>query len=266
MYIRSLHLLLCKDIVEITTLSYLFYWWLHWLKQDKQKQLSLYFYGYSLFWAACSLGNLTTLLTCIEYTAPYTIILFILIHQKNLQRNFISLFKVKPAQKTDIDWLQEIVRFCLQANGNISILIEHQNSLNNLLSINVPMHTQISTQLLQFLYHSSDFNAKHYILIDTQGNILGIDVTWQKPLALTGINENESTKASYYLMNSDAFMLQYNHQNRLFTIIMKEHIYTNLTTAQVLQSITHYLASSENKKGPKNEAPYISSDQQQPHA
>jgi hypothetical protein len=192
--------------------------------------------------------------------------LFILIHQKSLQKNFISLFKVKPAQKANVNWLQEIIRFCLQANGDICFLVEHQDSLHDLLTITIPMHAQITTQLLQFLYHSSDFDAKHYILIDTQGNLLGMDVIWEKPLALTDINENETIKASYYLMNSDAFMLQYNYQNRLFTIIMKEHIYTNLTTAQVLQSITHYLASSENNKGPKNETPHIASDQQQPHA
>lgn len=254
-----------KDSIEVVALILICYYFLRLLKTDEQQPLIGYFYAYALFWGVCYLAQLNTLVSLFEHTFAPVCMFFMLIHQKTLQKNFISLCKVKPAQKEQSDWLQEIIRFCLQANTDLYFLVEHKQSVHDLVTINEPMHAQINTTLLQFLHHCPDIEPDQYMLIDTLGTLHGIHVQWKKPLALTDINDHELTKASYYLMHSDAFVIHYHYEQRLFAIVMRDTIYNNLTTAQILQSINHYLAS-ESDKGIKDEASLSQSDMQQPHA
>ncbi len=267
MHLNNLNLfypLLIKDGIEIIALSIICYWFLRWLATDKQQPLTVYFYAYAFFWGVCCLAQLNTLVSLLENTFATVLMLFMLVHQKTLQKNFISLCKIKPAQKAQSDWLQEIIRFCLQAETDLFFLVEHKQSLHDLVTINTPMQAQINCELLQFLHHSSDLDPRKYIIIDTHGTLHGLHVQWQKPLALTDLDENELAKASYYLMQTDAFMLHYNYEQRLFAIVMRDTIYNNLTTAQVLQSVTHYLADQP-KKG-NHEKSYSCKNKRQPHA
>ncbi len=267
MYLQNIKLfypLLIKDSIEIIALSIICYWFLRWLATDKQQPLTAYFYAYTFFWGVCYLAQLNTLVSLLEHAFPAVLMFFMLIHQKTLQKNFIHLTKIIPAKKARSDWLQEIIRFCLQAETDLYFLVEHKQSLHDLIAINTPMQAQINCELLQFLHHSSDLDPQQYIIIDTRGTLHGLHVQWQKPLALSDLDRNELTKASYYLMQTDAFMLHYNYEQRLFAIVMRDTIYNNLTTAQVLQSITHYLADQP-KKG-NHEKSYSDQNQRQPHA
>ena len=245
----TLTMIFLKDFIEIAALTYACYRWLSWLQADKQKPLVIYFYGYSAVWIASTSLHLTTFLHVLHLTAPLIMTLFVLIHQHTLQKNFIGLYKIKPAQKVAHDWLQEIIRFCLQTQTNVYFLVEHTTSLAELVHAEISMHTPIDHQLLHFLCHAPEFNAEKYLMADTQGNLLGVNTTWKKQLALSVLDEQHIIKASYYLIDSDGCMLHYTHKTRTFTIVIRQKIYPALSAAQVLQSMAHYLRAADNLQG-----------------
>ncbi len=261
----SFYSLMIKDVIEISCLSTLCYWCMLWLKQDRQKPLLVYCYLYCLFWIACFLFNLYTLTHLLELTAPVAAMLFILVHQKTLQKNFIGLYKIMPARKVQTLWLEELIRFCLQADQNFMFLIEHRNSIAELLSIGLPLQTDIRSTVLTYLCQSKQFNHDQYILLDTQGTLLGLNVTWRKALALYDIEENCVKKATYFLQEVDAFALYFNHAKREFTLIMHQNTYPAVSAAQVLQSIERYLKTDQTKKGIDHEQ-HKKTDYKQPHA
>lgn len=265
MYVFStptLTALLLKDIAEISALTYACYRWLRWLQVDKQKPLLYYFYAYCMLWIASSSLHLNTILFVLQYSTPLIIMLFVLVHQHTLQKNFIGLYKVKPAQSISPDWLQHSIGFCLQAHSDLSLLIEHTTSVEELVNTEIPLHAPISRELLNFIARSPDFNPEQYILADTQGHLLGINVTWKKPLALTALDEQHIDKASYYLIDSDGCMIHYTHKTRTFTIVIKQKIYPKLSAAQVLQSMAHYLRTANNTQGTIHETRRSSSSSQ----
>lgn len=249
----TLTTLLLKDVIELSGLAYICYRWLRWLQRDKQKPLLHYFYGYCALWIISTSLHLTTFLFVLQYSMPLVMTLFVLVHQHSLQKNFVGLYKVKPAQKVAHDWLQEIIRFCLQAQTDLYFLIEHTTSLAELISAEIPVQTPIDHRLLRYLCHAPEFNHERYLMADTQGNLLGINVTWKKPLALTALDEQPVDKASYYLIDSDGCMLHYAHKTRSFTIVIRQKIYPALSAAQVLQSMAHYLRAADNSQGTVHE-------------
>ena len=261
----SLITILCRDAVEITFLTYFCYRWLRWLQSDKQKPLLRYFYSYSALWILSVCFEFSTLLFVLEYSLPLVMMLFVLVHQHTLQKNFVGLYKIKPAQKAENNWLQEIVRFCLQAQTDLYFLLEHTQSLSELVHSEITLHTPVKTALLQCIAQSTAFNPDQYFRVDTDGNLLGINVNWKKPLALTALEEQPLEKASYYLIDSDACMIQYAHKTRSFTIIIRQKIYPGLSATQVLQSITHYLHAHDNIQGAIHER-HRSSSSCQPSA
>lgn len=243
-----------KDALELLGLAYICYRWLRWLQQDKQKPLLHYFYGYCAVLIISSSLQLTTFLFVLNYSAPLIMMLFVLIHQHTLQKNFIGLYKIKPAQTDLSNWLQDIIGFCLQTHNDISLLLEHSTSIQELINTEIPLNAPISRELLSFINRSPDFNPEQYMLADTHGNLLGVNVTWRKPLALTALDEQHIEKASYYLIDSDGCMIHYTHKTRTFTIVIKQKIYPKLSAAQVLQSIAHYLRAADKPQGAVHEA------------
>ena len=250
----SLNIVLFKDLIELSGLTYICYRWLRWLQQDKQKPLLHYFYGYCALWILSSSLHMATLLFVLQYSLPLTVMLFVLVHQHTLQKNFVGLYKVKPAQSISSDWLEHIIGFCLQAHTDLSILLEHTTSMEELTGTKIPLRAPISRELLSFIARSPDFNPEQYILADTQGHLLGINVTWKKPLALTALDEQHIDKAGYYLIDSDGCMIHYTHKTRTFTIVIRQKIYPKLSAAQVLQSIAQYLRAADNTQGTIHEA------------
>lgn len=247
--------MLCiKDALELLCLSFLCYRWLRWLQQDKQKPLLHYFYSYCALLIISSSLQLTTMLFVLNYSAPLVMMLFVLIHQHTLQKNFVGLYKIKPAQADTADWLQHIIGFCLQAHTDLSLLLEHTTDMHELINAEISLRAPVSRELLNFIARSPDFNPEQYIYADTQGHVLGINAHWKKPLALTALDEQPIEKASYYLIDSDGCMIHYTHKTRTFTIVIKQKIYPKLSAAQVLQSMAHYLRAAENTQGTIHEA------------
>lgn len=229
-----------KDLFEIILLSFLCHRWLVWLHNDKQKPLLGYFLSYCLLWFASILLQLQTIITFLYATLPIALLGFILVHRRVLQKNYIALYKIKPEKNIEPHWLQHIVGFCLQASTDISILLEHTAGIADMVHIGIPLCAPLSRDVLSFIGKSSDFNPANYILADTHGQLLGINVAWQGELNNQAFKTQDG-RTYYHVTDSDACMIYYMHTKRTFTVVLKHKVYADLQATQLLQSINHYI-------------------------
>src|SRR3990170_8108111 len=80
-----------RDVLEILFFSSIFYFISCWLKKDKQKNLVGIFQLYIFSIVATYLLDLATINMVLFMYTPSIIMIFILIHQRTLQKNFVGL-------------------------------------------------------------------------------------------------------------------------------------------------------------------------------
>ena len=263
--IRSLFWPIAQDATELTVIITACYYWLAWLAADKQKRLPLYFYGYCAVWALSFLFHLPTILALLEVSLPWTLILFITIHQKTIQRNLIGLYKVRPVQQADTQWLEAVLRCCLQTSHDLHILLEHTDALDDLLHVELPLEAPVTYNLMHYLIKCEAFKPEQSILINDEGQVKGINVQWIKHLALAQIETDILEKNSYHLNDNDGIFLRYSAKKRRFDLILKQQIYHELNVTQTQQSIHNYLTHTAPIKEEKIHHATDTTKEQAPH-
>jgi len=255
-----------RDLIELAVISSCCYYWFSWLAADTQKKLPLYFYYYCALWAFAFFAPLPTVLMLLQTSLPWILVLFITIHQKTIQRNLIGLYKIRPVQQDVSDWLEQLLRFCLQTNHNIHLLIEHTDTLDELLNIALPMQAPVTFTLMHYLVKCSAFNPEQLILLTSQGQLKGINVQWIKHLALEQLETDILEKNSYHLNDNNGIFLRYDAEKRRFDLVLKQQIYHALNVTQTLQSIHNYITHQSTKaKKELAHAPHTEKEQA-PHA
>lgn len=169
-----------QDLIEIITLSTIFYYVSLWLKRDSRNKLLIYFYGYCLLVLTSFLLDLPVLFSFLSYYAPVIAMLFILLHQETLQKQFISLRTYTPARQLSIDWYNELIR-CVLINRNkgipLHIIIEHKDNLEELLDAPFTINAHFQLDLLQALIRSEIFDQEKFIWIRSNGTIVSINAS-----------------------------------------------------------------------------------------
>ncbi len=150
-----------RDFLEIGTISTIFYYCALWLKKDVDKNLLASFYGYLFFVGATHFLQLSTLTSFLFLFSPAVAMLFMLMHQQVLQRNFIALKNVTvPLSHTSPNWLSVMMKATLTMlthNKDIIIVIEHTDALRSYLHcaelLDVPITDGLITLLFSRLYN-----------------------------------------------------------------------------------------------------------------
>ena len=150
--------LLFRDVIEIITFSTAIFIFCTWLKTDKTKNLLGYFFAYSaLVLSAWSLQ--LSMLTPFLFTyAPIMLLLFIVLHEKTLQRNLVTLCSITPARSTTADWIDITISSCLttiNANKAITVIIENKDALDYFLDAPFSFTADISKNVFDVLLTSS---------------------------------------------------------------------------------------------------------------
>jgi len=214
-----------KDIIEILCYSGIIYTFCIWLKTDRTKNLLFYFLAYctiTLFSWAIELPTLTPFL--FSYT-PIALILFIIAHEKTLQRNLITLRSITPAQPHQEDWIDTLISSALATinnNRSITIVIENKDSLDYFLTTPFFINAHISKDILTILLSSTSYKEQQIMWITSQGHIKGINAMWQTENTLSQHITNtifNKKDALFYSLQSDALILHINQFIRYFTLI-----------------------------------------------
>ena len=247
-----------RDIAEIIFFSSIIYYVSLWLKKDKQKHLLLYFYSYCTLMLSMYHAQLPTATFFLFITAPIACVIFVLIHQETLQKNFVMLRSIKPAHIAHHDWLETLMRSCLVAANNnkkVHCVIEVNDSLHTIIHAPCNIHADIQKDLLSMLLESDSFDQDKFIWLNAQGKLLGMNASWNSQPQQEWLNESAKTytqwqhDALFFTQKTDALIISISPSNRLFSIVTQSKLFTDITAPHALKTIEKYLnTSSTNQK------------------
>lgn len=234
LYLRDL----CwRDVLEIGFFTTIIYALQVWLRHDRQKSLLGYWYLYYALWITAYFANLSTISHALLILLPATITMFVLVHQRTLQRNFIALRNIAPTYAATEDWLEVIMQTALTAmnsNKPFWCVIEQRDSLTPYVATPLSIHAPLKKDLLTMLVDSSTFDAEKFVWITSQGELKGINSSWQNHANTTLSNEAKTTwlqDALFFTSMTDALILYANQTTRTFTFVAggtaSENIYAH---------------------------------------
>lgn len=244
-----LYNLLARDIIEIVIYSSCIFTLCKWLKTDKTKNILTYFFAYCGLALCAWITQLPTLSPFLFTYAPIALLLFIVLHEKTLQRNLVTLCSITPTKVQHEDWLDILLSSSLaiiNTNKSITVVIEYKDSLDYFLDAPFLINADINKNVLELLLSSSSYDEQKMVWIDTNGKIRGINVAW--------ISHQDVTKdALFYTLQSDAIVLSTHPINRTFTLILENKEMKNLSAHQARTIIKKQLSA---QSVPKHKGAY----------
>lgn len=154
-----------------------------WLKQDHTKHLLLGAYSYCALAAFSYATSCTILLSTLVCLLPAGIIFWIVIHQKQLQKNFVLPSKkyFTPTTTPQKNWLDSLIQSCLIASHrkkNITCIIEYNNTLTSLLHSPYMLHLPIQQEITNLILSSEHVTNQSVLWANQSGIIQSVNVTW----------------------------------------------------------------------------------------
>lgn len=248
MYLQHFFLIYTwQDIVEIMVFSWGLYKSMTILAYDSQKPLLRYFLLYSTLIIFSYTFNCTTLQTLLLITAPALSTFFILIHQDTLQRNFVALYRPAVSLKKEI-WHLALIQFCQkQASKNYSsaFILEKKQNIESLLTITIPCHATFSNLLGELLYSSPAVYEHHYLLIEFNGTIRGINVSINSHTILNN-EEIIHDKELFLTAKTDALILHMDATTLTFTCIHNNKKITDLSAHTITSILNTFFETPNN--------------------
>lgn len=250
-----------KDVIEILCITGGLYSFSLWLKQDLQKPLVLYFYGACSIIITAHLIDLPTISNTLTVLYPTIIMLFILVHQKSLQKNFVTLKNWQPSQITNTNWLETLLRSCIIAANNkrqISCIIEGHDSLNELVSAPFEIKSKLQPELLDVLLNSAGYDQHKMIWLSSTGVLLGINTEWQLLDSIVDNNESEldnwQKNCLLFTGKTDALAFRLNPVSKCFDIVTEGTLLEKVPMDQTIKLMKrHFIKKDLNQTKGKNE-------------
>lgn len=251
------------DGIEILFFSLLFYYLALWLRKDRQQNLLWYFYGYCAITLTAYNANLPTVALFLLVFSPAIMMLFMFLHQDILQRNFVALRHITPAQVSTQNWLEALIQTCLiviNNNKTITCIIERSDNMRTFLQVPFTIHAPLHTALLEILVNGDSYDQHKMIWVDAHGNLEGINAAWRHTLLEEeskecSIQNNETTlleNALLYTTKTDALVFTINPETRTFSIIMCGNQLPKMSAHHAHATIQKHLSNLQNvqpKKG-----------------
>jgi hypothetical protein len=243
------------DIIEILFYSFIIYSFCIWLKTDKTKNLLGYFMVYCISVIGAWAIDLPTIVPFLCTYSPVAIMLFIILHEKTLQRNLVTLRTLTPAQPIQENWLDILLSATLSTinnNKSVTVIIENTDSLDYFLITPFSINADLGKEILNILFLSNFYDESKMIWINTHGRIRGINSTWQSETNFEQAHRTLFNKqdALFYTLQNDALIFHINPLVRTFSIITQGKETNNVSPhdIQVLIKKTLSHASSRHKK------------------
>lgn len=248
-----------KDGLEIFVLSAGIYYFLRWLRQDAHKHLVMHFYAYCGIFFASHFMGLQTVTWLFMVTAPAVFVIFFIIHQETLQKNFIAFKKIVPAQVQNHGWLDALLGalvYAMHKNRDVLCVIERTDSLEHFTTTTCRLNADIHKDFLQFLIDSWLLAADGMLWVDVRGKLVAVNTHWRHaPIGDDWVLEHAKTlpvwKQDAILITSktDALIIHASVTTRLFTIITQGRCIEELTARHAYNFLHRYIVSDDNKKG-----------------
>jgi len=232
-----------KDIIEIFLIALPLYSFSIWLLADTNKQLLVSFYSYCAALLLSFAFGLQTITFALLAAAPAALLLCVALHQKTLQKNFVTFKKMVPEEHAAKSWHESLIRECLVvANNNkdITCVIEQHDAVEPYLASSVPLQCKINPATLSLITSSSLYQEESMLIFSSYGDLLAVNAVWKMPTStswLSGAINLEKLiehNTLFYSTHFDAITLSLSHKKRLFVVVFKGEKYENLSAKQAL--------------------------------
>lgn len=243
------NLLTISDYGEILFFSGIVYAISLWLAQDTQKNLLIYFYSYCFLLTGAYCVQLHAISFFLTFFAPLIFICFVIIHEKTLQKNYITLRKVnlnhKPATQ---DWVNLLIRTCMHAMHKkiaLTFVIEQHDTLSTLLN-STYLNVNLQTGILDVLINSTTFDHTKIIWIHRSGTLVGVHSQWK-------LNADNNTiidaatqtdqcidNALLYTHKTDALFFRSNPTSHTFDLIVHGVLYESVNAHGLITSLKNH--------------------------
>lgn len=217
-----------KDGIEVVFFATVIYYILLWLRRDEQKNLLGAFYSYSgLFFASYYL-DLPVMSFALFITAPIVALIFIILHQETLQKNFVHIIQAAPKVPSAHHWVDELVKCCLMAlnrHREIILIIEKNDQLKNLIHAPYFIYAELKKDVFDILLEKHITGNDYMVWINHQGKLVAINCTWKTHLDSTWVSSEAlhmhpwKQHALFITSKTDALMIKVNPLMRSFDII-----------------------------------------------
>lgn len=228
-----------QDVLEILFFSCVVYAVQVWLSHDTHKPLLGYWYGYCSLWILSYCLQLATLTCAMSMALPVLLIMFVLVHQRTLQKNYVALHSQSLLQTTQDGWLDQLLKTALvlmNMNKPFWCIIEHTESLETMVHTDVPLDAAVTNPMLMLLLEHTSLTAEKCLWITTKGNIRGIHAAWNGAADVAFVDTTKvpwQQDASFFTGLTDALMLYVDAASRSCTLVVSGAILEHLTVQEV---------------------------------
>lgn len=229
-----------RDGIEILFFSGIFYYLALWLRQDRKSNLLWYFYGYCIAICTAYFAALSSVSLFLLLCSPIIIMLFMVIHQETLQRNFVALKNTPPIQPIHTNWLEIFMQGCLIAmnkNKTITCIIERTDSMQELVQAECTLNTPLNTLLMETILTSTTYSQDTMLWINDYGMLRGINTKWHT----WPEHANWLDCACIYTAKTDVLILHCNPSTRSFTLVVDGNPIDNVNTQQIQHLLQKYV-------------------------
>ncbi len=235
-----------RDIIEILFFAAAIYYIQLWLKKDKTRNLILGFYIYCALFCASYYADLPVLRFVLFVFAPALAMVFIILHQETLQKNFITLSNPAIPLDDKGHWINELVSCSLTAlnrHKDIILVLERNDHLKSIIHAPYFIYAELKRDVFEILLEKQMVGNEHMMWINQQGKIVSINSSWKTQLDEDWLGQQAETmhvwkqQALFITGKTDALVLKINPLSRSFDVINQGKIVEGMNA----EAITTYL-------------------------
>jgi len=262
-YLSLLQVFSWYDLIEITFFSLLIYSFIRWLRHDRKSNLLSYFYLGSAGFIIAYMFDLQAIISFYQLGWPMMLILFIILHQKSLQKNYIAARTLTPEKcSKTTNWLTHVMSAAfksLQHKKDLIFVIEGNDSLDEFINKPITINSWIQQELLDLIVESPLTKPNTIILITQYGKLLAFNCSWHnkiEPLWLEPSRKHHENyeiweqEALYWTAHLDMLVFHVSSKTKKLTIIAQGTRAPNLIIDKATTIIEQYIRknSSPNRK------------------
>ncbi len=246
-----------RDIIEVLFFAGAIYYIQLWLKKDSQRNLLLGFYIYCALFCASYYADLPVLRFILFIFAPAIAMLFIILHQETLQKNFITLSNPAIPLKDQSTWIDELIKCTLTAlnkHKDIIVVLERNDPLKNLIHAPYFIYAELKKDVFEILLEKQAAGNDYMIWINQQGKIVSINSCWKTQLDEDWISQDAEhmhvwkQQALYFSSKTDALALKINPVSRSFDVVSQGRIVEGMTADAVTTYLKKQLLQGSRKE------------------
>lgn len=223
------------EIVFFIVVSHLI---ISWLAQDKRHNMVGYFVLYVIALVVTEQCALVTMHHFLYWMLPCFSMLFILFHQEQLQKNFVSITHANlqaPLKNDRADFITTMLQIGLyntMHQKNTFFIIEGNQDLTLLIQSAVPLNIPIQKELIESICNSSLYDEHAALWMQYTGIIKGINSTIIQTMHLKNETELQDHAVDMLCKKTDCFVISCN-ANGLWTFKNNHHTHKALNTNQI---------------------------------